>query len=41
MGFCIFNFAVIAARYALDVLGLQRVAILGRYPFLNQHELFK
>jgi acetoin utilization deacetylase AcuC-like enzyme len=28
MGFCIFNFAVIAARYALDKLGCQRVAIL-------------
>ena len=28
MGFCIFNFAAIAARYALDELGSQRVAIL-------------
>lgn len=28
MGFCIFNFAAIAARYALDELGCQRVAIL-------------
>jgi acetoin utilization deacetylase AcuC-like enzyme len=41
MGFCIFNFAVIAARYALDVLGLQRVAILGASLFSNKAEIFK
>ncbi len=28
MGFCVFNFAVVAARYALDELGCKKVAIL-------------